>query len=244
LLSENIDSTVTYAYSDQDFEDPELADFDSHTAALMFSRNLEKYLPSTSVRLNIGCNRYNYPDSRVNNYSGTFGAYHEVTERLKLALDLGGRHTRQRGEDMDSGTAPTLREGESGFTGQLLFSFKGEYTKHDLTVSHDIKAASGRNAVTERTALIFNMNRQFTYSLRGLIKVGYYANKADQGRFATKDIDESTLRVQTGIHFEIRDDMILDTSYVYTRIKDEIDHESFRRNLIALKLIVVYPVLE
>ena len=91
LLSENTASTLTYAYVNQDFENPASADFDLHNANLMVTHRIAKYLPSTSARLNLGYYRYDYPNNEINNYRGTIGAGHDITERLGLTIDLGGR---------------------------------------------------------------------------------------------------------------------------------------------------------
>jgi hypothetical protein len=180
----------------------------------------------------------------INNYSGTIGASREITEKLRLSIDVGGRYTRQRSKDEDSTPASFLNESESGFTGQLLFSDKGEFSKENFTLSHDVQAASGKNAVTERTALIFDISHRFTYNLRGSFKVGYYFNQADQGTFSTEDIDEKTLSIQTGVHFDIKDDVFLDVSYLFTRIRDEVANESAKRNLIYMRLVILYPFFE
>ena len=244
LISENTASTLTYAYVNQDFDDPELADFDSNTASLALTHRLSQYLPSTLGRFNMGYSRYDYPNVIINNYSGTIGASHEITEKLRLSIDVGGRYTRQRSKDEDSTLASFLNESESGFTGQLLFSHKGEFSKENFTLSHDVQAASGRNAVTERTALIFDISHRFTYNFRGFFKVGYYFNQADQGNFSTEDIDEKTLSIQTGVHFDIKEDVFLDASYLFTRIRDEVANESAKRNLIYMRLVILYPFFE
>ena len=192
----------------------------------------------------MGYSRYDYPNVIINNYSGTIGASREITEKLWLSIDVGGRYTRQRSKDEDSSLASFLNESESGFTGRLLFYHKEEFSKENFTLSHDVQAASGRNAVTERTALIFDISHRFTYNLRGSFKVGYYFNQADQGNFSTEDIDEKTLSIQTGVHFDIKEDVFLDASYLFTRIRDEVANESAQRNLIYMRLVIFYPFFE
>ncbi len=243
-VSENTAASLAYAYVNQDFENPTSADYDSHNAGLTVTHRLAKYLPSTSTRMNIDYNRYDYPDIKVTNYLGTIGASHEITERLGLLIDLGGRYTKQRREDQPVVPTSDLSEHESGFTGQLRLSYKDEFTRQNLTFSHDIQAASGRNAVTERTALKFDISHRFTYNFKGSFKIGYYLNQADQGTFATEDIDEKTLRLQSALHYEIRDDVVLDASYIYTRSKDEVANESAKRNLIFLQFVIFYPFFE
>jgi hypothetical protein len=244
LVSENTASILTYMHTNQDFDDPELTDFDSNTVNLTFTHRLSQYLPSTLGRFSMGYNRYDYPDVTIKNYSGTIGASREITEKFRLSMDVGGRYTKQRSKDEDSTSASFRDESQSGFTGQLLFSHKGEFTKENLTLSHDVQAASGRNAVTERTALIFDISRRFTYNFRGSFKIGYYFNQADQGNFSTEDIDEKTLSIQAGVHFDIKEDIFLNASYLFTRIRDEAANESAKRNLIYMRLVVLYPFFE
>ncbi|UCH21531.1 MAG: hypothetical protein JSU83_24050 [Deltaproteobacteria bacterium] len=244
LVSEKTASTLTYAYVNQDFDDPELADFDSHTANLTLTHRLSQYLPSTLGRFNMGYSRYDYPHVTINNYSGTIGASREITEKLGLDIDIGGRYTRQRSKDEDSTPASFPNERESGFTGQLIFSHKGEFSKQNFTLSHDVQAASGRNAVTERTALVYDISHRFTYNLRGSFKVGYYFNQADQGTFSAEYIDEKTLSIQPGVRFDIKEDVVLNAAYLFTKIRDEVANGSAKRNLIYMRLVIFYPFFE
>ena len=171
MLSENTASTLTYAYVNQDFENPASADFDLHNANLMVTHRIAKYVPSTSARLNLGYYRYDYPNIEIDNYLGTIGAGHDITERLGLTIDLGGRYTKQRREFDPAASIPVQSESESGFSGKLLISYKGEFTRQNLSLSHDIRAASGRNAVTERTALKFYKATDLLTILRASLKL-------------------------------------------------------------------------
>ena len=244
LISENTAPTFTYAYVNQDFDDPRLADFDSHTANLTLTQRLSHYLPSTLGRIAIDASRYDYTDVIINNYQGTIGASHEVTEKFRFSIDLGGRYTRQRSKDEESVLASFLNDDQSGYVGQLLFTHKGEFGQQNLTLSHGVQPASGRNAVTERTALIFDINHRFSYNLSGSFKVGYFLNQADQGSFSTRDINEKTLSLQPGVHFDITNNVYLDASYLFTRIRDEVANESATRSLIYIQLVLFYPFYE
>jgi len=244
LAAENTAATLTYAYVNQDFEDPELADYNSHDANLTITHQLRKYIPSTMARLNLDHNRYDYPEIEIINYAATIGGSREINERLSLSVDLGGHYTQQRSHDEDSGSTSLLNQNRSGFTGQLLVSYKGEFTKENFSLSHFVKAASGRNAVTNRTAMVFDINHRFTDIHRGFFKIGYFFNTAEKGTFSTEDIDEKTLSIQPGVRFDIKEDVFLNAAYLFTKIRDEVANESAKRNLIYMRLVIFYPFFE
>ena len=243
--SENTVSLLTYTFENQDFEDPELADFDTHLARLTVSHNIQRLVPMTLARFNFGYDRYEYPELTVNSYSTTLGASHNITELFTLVVDLGTSYTRKR---FENGTAPAAAaddsETESGFIGQLSLNYQGETTKSLLSVSHELRAASGRNAVTERTSLVFDLSRRLTSELRSSFKARYYINQADQGDLATEDIDTRTLSIIPGIRYQITNDIFIEMFYNYSNIEDRQDDTDADRHLVFLRLVGQYPIFK
>jgi predicted porin len=243
--SENTVSSLTYNFEDQDFEDPELVDFDTHVARLAISHNIHRFLPMTRARFNLDFIRYEYPELIVNYYSTTLGASHEITDLYTLLVDFGTNRTRNKTENDTSPTLP-IDEGEreTGFTGQFSLSYRGELIKSLLSFSHDLSAASGRSAITERTSFIFDISRRFTSELRGSFKVRYYLNQAEQGALATEDIDTRTLSIIPGIRYEITNNIFFEVFYTYSKIEDRQDDAGAKRNLFFMRLIGHYPFFE
>jgi hypothetical protein len=240
--SENTVSSLTYTFENQDFEDPELVDFDTHIARLAVSHNIHRWLPKTRARLHLGYVRYEYPELTVNYYSTTLGASHDIAELFTLVVDLGTSYTLK---NLENDTSPTLSmddsDRESGFTGQLSLNYQGETTRSLLSVSHELRAASGRSAVTERTSLVFDINRRLTSELRGSFKARYYLNQADQGDLATEDIDSRTLSIIPGIRYHLTNDIFFEVFYTYSNIEDRQDDSDADRHLIFMRLIGQYP---
>lgn len=243
--SEHTVSSLTYTFENQDFEDPELVDFDTHIARLAVSHNIHRFLPMTRARFNLGYIRYDYPELKVNYYSTTLGASHDITELCKLLVDFGTSYTRKKTENDTSPTIPIDEsERESGFTGQFSLSYQGELTKSLLSFSHELSAASGRSAITERTSLIFDISRRLTSELRGSFKVRYYINQAEQGDLATEDIDTRTLSIIPGISYEITNDIFFEVFYNYSKIEDRQDDADANRNLFFMRLVGHYPFFD
>jgi predicted porin len=243
--SENTVSSLTYTFENQDFENPELVDFDTHIARLAASHNIHRWLPKTRARLNLGYVRYEYPELTVNYYSTTLGASHDITELFTLVVDLGANFTRKK---FENDTSPALlvddSDRESGFTGQLSLNYQGKTTRSLLSVSHDLRAASGRNAVTERTSLLFNINRRLTSELRGWFKARYYINEADQGDLATEDIDTRTLSIIPGVRYQMTNNIFFEVFYDYSDIEDRQDDTDAVRHLIFMRIVGQYPIFK
>ncbi len=251
ILTEKTSATVSYAYDQDDFDDPEFYDSRSHSANLGFTHNISYLIPQTLGRMNLGYARYDFPYSIVDNYTWTIGASRDITEILSLLVDLGIRYTQSEIEvwRLDPLVPPFFRIIEEKYTGwgavgQVALSYRGELTNGSLSFFRDVKAASGRTGSTERTALIFDIGRRFTDKFRGNLSGGYYLNTSDRDEFAVEDIDEQTLRISAGIRYDFTRDIKLEATYRFDTIKDRVDDTRTGRNLVFARLVFQYPMFE
>ncbi len=239
MPSEKTAATVSYAYDQDDFDDSEFNDSRSHSTNLGFTHNISYLVPQTLGRMNLGYARYDFPDSIVDNYTWTIGASRDFTEILSLLVDFGIRHTRSETE------ADSIKDDEKwGGVGQVALSYRGELTDGSLSFFQDVRAASGTTSATERTALVFEIGRRFTEKLRGNLSAGYYLNNSEGDDLAVEEIDEKTLRCQTRARYEFTKDIALEASYTFTTIRDKEEHTTTNRNLVFMRAVFQYPLLE
>ncbi|MBW2012086.1 MAG: hypothetical protein JRI32_10795 [Deltaproteobacteria bacterium] len=258
MLSEKTAATLSYAYDQDDFDDSEFDDSRSHSTNLGFTHNISYLIPQTLGRMNLGYARYDFPDSVVDNYTWTIGASRDFTEILTFLVDFGIRYTRseievQRIETLNSGSTdffapwpPKDEEKSTGWggVGEVALSYRGELTDGSLSFFRDVRAASGRTGATERTALVFEIGRRITEKLRGNLSTGYYLNNSEGDDFAAEDIDEKTLRFQTRARYEFTKDIALEASYTFTTIRDSEENTTKNRNLVFMRAVFQYPILE
>jgi len=239
MPSEKTAATVSYAYDQDDFDDSEFNDSRSHSTNLGFTHNISYLVPQTLGRMNLGYARYDFPDSIVDNYTWTIGASRDFTEILSLLVDFGIRHTRSETE------ADSIKDDEKwGGVGQVALSYRGELTDGSLSFFQDVRAASGTTSATERTALVFEIGRRFTEKLRGNLSAGYYLNNSEGDDLAVEEIDEKTLRCQTRARYEFTKEIALEASYTFTTIRDKEEHTTTNRNLVFMRAVFQYPLLE
>lgn len=239
VLSETNSASLGYAHNRDDFDDPTETDYDSHSVTLRYNHNLSYWFPLTTGRIIAGYSRYNYPASKIDNYSLTFGAERRISEIYSFYADLGGRYT---SPDVDDKSL----DADDSFGGLLKFGFryKGELTSGNAFFSHDIAAVSGgRGRLRERTSFVGSLSRRFTEKITGRLTGGYYLNKSDGQELSVNDEDEHTIRISPRLSYQVTQKIKFEPSYTYTRIKDKEadDDDTKDRNLIFVRLVMEYP---
>jgi len=253
MPSEKTAATVSYAYDQDDFDDSGFDDSRSHSTNLGFTHNISDLIPQTLGRMNLGYARYEFSDTTVDNYTWTIGASRDFTEIFSLLVDFGVRYTRSETEvqkrvPLEPFFFRIIKDEEKstgwGGVGQVALSYRGELTDGSLSFFQDVRAASGRTGATERTALVCKIGRRFTEKLRGNLSAGYYLNNSEGDDFAVEEIDEKTLRCQTRARYEFTKDIALEASYTFTTIRDSEEHSTTNRNLVFMRAVFQYPLLE
>ena len=259
-LTEKTKANLSYSYERDDYaRNPSYVDLRAHDVTLGLIHDLSQYFSTTVGRMNLSYSRYEFLDSTIDFYYTTIGMNRAISEKWSLLLDVGGSYTRSEFEVERLEFVPPLffvivREKETskgwGWVGQGTLSYrgekttKGEKTTGDLTFSHRLMPASGTVGVTERTVLSLDMAHYFTYELSARLSVGYYINKAKQGKFSTGAIDEATWRINPRIRYEFTKDIALEISYDYTFIKDKQYETEAGRNLCMLYFIIKHSFFE
>lgn len=235
IWSEKTSADVTYIHTRDDFEDPTDTDYDSHAVNLQLQYNLSSWLPLTTGRVNTGYSRYNYPNTKVDNYNLTIGGERQLSEIYSYYADLGARFTDPA--DGDSTTGTVLKCG---------IRYRGELTSGNAYISHGIAGASGGNGLRERTSFVVSARQRFTEELSGSVSGGVYLNKSNSGELSVGDIDERTIRISPQLTYRFTRNVKLETSYTYTRVvdKEKKDDDTKDRNLFFIRLVVAHSFFE
>jgi opacity protein-like surface antigen len=230
----------SYQYRDQDYESSQYSDYNYHQVGLEFTHRLDKHIDNTTGRLNFRYAHYNYPATRLDYYAATTGFLHRLTELWHLQIDVGARYTESKfrltsGEQANNGW---------GGVGSLEFGYQGRDAAASLTMSHDVRAASGLDGSVERDSAVLDFNYRFAEKVRAGIAAGYFRNIADSGDLALNDTDENTCNLRPYLRAGLTDNLSLDVSYTYSQIDNRIDGVTRERSLAQLKLVWDYPVVE
>ncbi|MCF6291636.1 MAG: outer membrane beta-barrel protein [Desulfobacterales bacterium] len=218
------------AYSSDDFAGSDSLDLESYNLGLGLSRNLSAFTKPTAARVNVAAGRYDYPGVAIKNYNLTVGVSRDFSETLRGDISIGPRYTSTRYE------AIGLTEGSWGATGTVSLSSEGIYTSSDISLSHDMAAASGRIGTTEKTSAVLELGRKFSDTVRGKLSAGYYRNRTERGQLGGRDSDEQTFRIRPRLRYGITDDLDLIAAYTLTRICDSKDDTDKKRSLLFFQL--------
>jgi hypothetical protein len=132
-----------------------------------------------------------------------------------------------------------------GGVGQAVLSYTGELARGSLTAYRDLRFAGGTTGATERTGVVLDLSRRFTYELQGGLSASYFRNKADPDEFAaTEKIDDRTVNFGPRLRYDLSRNLALEASYTYTRIEDRVDDDHAERNLVFIRVIFEYPMFE
>jgi hypothetical protein len=251
VFTEKTAAFLSYAYEKDDFDDPEEVDYKYHSSNLGVTHDLSEFFPRTVGRMNFGYSYYDSSDTEIDTYSGTMGFSWAITEVFNLLIDLGTRYTRSEFTAFQRHPLfPFIfitREEKDyswGGVGHVALSYQGEVTLASLSASKDVRPAGGQNGTTDRTSLLFKVNRRFAEKFSAHLSGEYFLNKADAGELSRTDIDEQTISIRPGLSCEILDNLVLTASYTYTRLKDREDHTDPERNLIYVQMRYGMPLFD
>ncbi len=271
MLNETTALSASYSFTRDDFENKDDNDILMNIINLGFTHNLSFIDELTVGRLNLGFARYDYIDSEtirpyytgtshyftgtdIDSYSATIGASRNISEVFTILADIGGRYTKSKYRTrqlikfgntvwFDSGNIKD-KNSSSGFIAQVTAAYTGELTDSSLNFYHDVRSSSGRSGATERTSMEFKLSRRLTYELRGSLSMQYYLNKADDGEFSSKGIDEKTWSIRPAVRYDFTKALFIEAAYYFISIKDDEDNTNKKRNQFFIKVSMDYPLFE
>jgi hypothetical protein len=218
-LSEKSNSSVSYAYSQEDFENSGLLSTRVHSATLSQDYDLDRFLRQTRLVGSFGYSHDLTSISQVDNYTATLGLTKKLHELWGFSLNAGGRYTHSAFDVQTSASSiQVVSSDDQGWVGNLSLNYSGESLNSSLTFNHDITTASGRAGSTARTGVSVNLEERFTREIYGSFGMGYSWNKTDRNQFSTQPIDETNLNLNCVLRYDFTNDAALEGSYRYNSI--------------------------
>lgn len=239
VLSEKAAATLSYLFQDDNWDsnDADDEDLTLNSVDMLLTYDLSRTFESTIGRLNFGYANADYETTTIDYYFGTLGFVHQFSEIYSMQLDAGARYT-------DSDFENNSSDQRWGGKGRLSLIYSGEFTRFDLSASHDVDAASGRRGAVQRTAFVLDARHQVLEKLWPGVSAGYYLNKSSRDEFASDRIDEQTVRVRPRFLWQLHRYVSLEGAYEFVYVKDDADDTDTDRNKVYLQVTFAYPVIE
>jgi hypothetical protein len=255
LLSEKAALDLSYDYNQDDWDRDvfDREDLTTNVANLGLSYNLGGWLEASTGRLNFGYSNYDYDSSETDSFYGGVSFQRMLSEIFILDVNLGARYVDSefdvtRLELVPPGFLVTVIEQESnsgwGGVGSAILEYRGEITRSSILGSHDLAASSGRQGLTQLTRIICSVNHRLLEDLRLGLTAGFYRNKADEGDFSAREIEEYTFRLRPSIRWEFYESFTLEGAYTYTYLKNDVADTDTTRNDIYIQLAYGLPLFD
>ena len=267
MFSEKVNGGLFLQFNRENFDDPQTSDQKDYHIVCMVTRSLSDWLARTTGRLHVGYDRYLFErdydrnstygsyeyvtqisdDYKVDNYSLTVGTETALTEKLGLTVDLGGRLASSRRDLSVSGlySSDSTEDSDSyGFVGTIDLSHRGERTRYELLMSHDLQPVSGENNAVNRTTVRVGGSYRFLEHLRGNLYVKWYRNANDEDDSTQENIDQQTWNIGGGLRWALNDHFDLAVTYGYTFLDDRDDDTTAYRNKAMITLEAHHDWLE
>ncbi len=243
---------ISYGYNNEKYDKGSAqssmySDLQSHSTTW----GINRYLNSTLLgRIIAGYSRYDYENSSIDYSFVTLGIKKDINEVYSCQLDLGALNTRysyeQKRVDFQNSriVSEEIMSNKVGGLGSFVLSYRGELSDVDLSVSHDIQAASGRDGTAERTTCALDLKKSIDYEFTFYLSMKYFINRAKKNELAAQDINEETFRIGPWLRYKMSKDLYIDAKYRYYQMKN-IEASTFERgNLIQLGILYKHNLLE
>ena len=248
-MSEKTLATLSYDYLNDAYNSNAYVDLEAHTMNLAFTHDLSSFGGATKGLMNLGYTRYNMSGlTKVDNYEATVGISRDLNEKWSFLINGGARQTDSKFQAAQLITPRTFAITEEstqgwGTVGRTNLSYKGENGTGGITISEDLFPPSGQSGTLERISVLFDANRRFTYELYGIFFAGYYSNKTSSGQSGIQGVDAEALVIRPGIRYEWNRNMSLETTYSYTRVKNNITGTIAERDVIEVRFRLQHDLL-
>jgi hypothetical protein len=274
-FSEFVTGGLNLEFDRENFDDPQTYDLKDYHSVLFLTRRLDAWLARTTGRLNLGYDRYAFgrgyiqsgttgpfdvntdvdDQSTVDNYSLTIGTETDLTERLRLSVDVGGRYARSQRTLRVSRTyiPPLISEVPTesddsydsyGFVGSTTFTYRGERYRTDLLLSYDLQPVSGNNSTANRTTVRLSGSMRLLEHLRGNLFLQWYHNENNSNDATQDTINTRNWNAGGGLLWALNDYLDLVANYVYTIYEDREAETTAYRNKAVIQLEAHYDWLE
>jgi len=249
MFSEVTRGEIDFSFGSEEIEDVnEDEDNDTISLNVSFSKDLSKTYKNTVGLLHIAY--MNYDSELETSFTGfrdqrdfdsdIFQVYagfsRDITELYNVYLQAGASYTdttEKRKRKFDSGNEIRLLDQDSSSYGGVLLAglnYDGLYYDIDLSVSQDVRAASGTNGAVERSAVSLGIDRKVSDDFYITFDTSLYLNRND--RETREDFDELTFNIQPGFRYKFWDTFTLTGVYRFTSVDDREDDTTSERNMV------------
>ncbi len=243
-VTEKSNSTVSYAYSQEVFDNAGFVSTKVHSVSIGQDYDLDKYLRQSRLAGNFGYSLNLTNTSLVDNYTLSVGLNKKIHELWNISLNAGGRYTRSEFDVNTLSTVQTVSSDDKGWIGSLAINYSDENTNGSLAFKHGVTAASGRVGTTERTGVSTSLSERFTRELSGIFGVGYSWNRSKQDKFSAQPIDEKSLNISGGLRYDFSNYMFLEGSYRFNAIYYGKPAAQANQNVFMLQLTMRRDVMD
>lgn len=262
-FTQTVRGELTADYGQVDIKDDDQTEDDQiFSLGVRFSKNLSEMFKNTTGLLNLNYSRYTADEETVTtgalltatvgqeNQSDVFevstGFSKQVTALLSgyclggAALTRTEEHVNMRQTLTDTGTSVSqiMVPGESSSSiGGVLsagLDYKGLYYDMGVSVSHDMRGASGTGGVVQRTRLSGNIRGRLTDTFTLTFDASCYLNRND--RDSQADTDDLTINIQPGFRYTLGQGLVLSGVFRYTSVDDREDDMQREQKMISLLL--------
>lgn len=244
-VSEKCRSTASYAYSQEQYDNPGLLTTTVHHFNIAQEYDLGHYMQQAKLVGSFSYNRDFTDVSQVDNYTGTAGLVKKIHELWRFSLNAGGRYTLSEFDVMNSDKQVTSKATSDGggWVGNLLINYGADGTDANLSFKHDVTTASGRAGATERTGVSAYLSERFTSELSGFFGMGYSWNRSDQNQFSAQSINEKNLTINGGLRYDFSRYVSLEGNYRYNNIYYSQSSSRISQNTFILRLMMRRDVM-
>ena len=235
-------------------------DDDNFKIDISFSKNLSQIFKNTTGILNLSYFRYSadietttpggvitstaFQEYITDIFQFSTGFSKNITELYSVYCQVGASYSltdeslRTRNILTGSGVLVSdviSPEQEDDIWGGVLLAglnYVGLYYDIGLSLSRDMRGASGTNGAVERTSVAGNIDGKLTDKFSFTLDASYYLNKNERNNQA--DTDELTLNIQPGFKYKFDHDFKLSCFYRYTSVENRQNNTSSERNLIYI----------
>lgn len=127
---------------------------------------------------------------------------------------------------------------ERGDIGQLSLSYAGRNLRLNLDASSSFGAQGSDKSTTRRKSLSLDAGYNFTRDFSAGLRLETFAKESSlrQQSLYGSESDENTRRLSPWLSYKLSDDLKLDLSYGYTRLRDHVTHDTKERHQADLRL--------
>lgn len=243
-LSEKTSWQANLSRNEETYKNPKYIDNSTNSINLTLSRNIEDLLENSSVSIEGGFQRVTFSNS-IEDHADTSSLYMGMNKNLSQTLSAQASFGFQSTiSTFGAGFMPTLHERDNGMVGQFLLRDTGEYGERSLTIAQNIGVNSGYSGLTNRTSVVFNVNRRFTEELSASLSCDYFRNKISNSNVSTTNYDVQTFTITPGLSYRFSESWQATAKYEYTRIRDTRYSSLIRASTTSIAISYSFKLME